>query len=143
MALSIEEKQVKRLERQWELLEGIKRYRVQVPVLFVTVILTITAFTLSNKTTVQPGPFIPFTCVVIALLGGFGLFTHRTVRKHYDYSCDKLDYLYRKLGMTGGEFEPEPIPVLERAGHIFLMGYIMIIAASAFSLAAVLLLPPS
>jgi len=140
--LSTEDKQVLRLKRQWELLEVIKRYRIQVPTLFAALMLGITAFVVSNAEILQSASSLVFASTILLVFGGLGYASLREVHRQYHYSNRKISYLYEKLTMIGVDFEPPTEPELEYARVLFVMGYVIVGLTAVFAIAAIWIAAP-
>lgn len=137
--MSIEEKQVLLLRRNWEIIEVFKSLRMRVPVLFSGTILLL--FSFASQATHIPAIL---AMLFIAVIMTTGLIALKWVHSQYAYVHDKINYLYGQLDMLGPEFwDHDPASVRdaddkEMAKSMFIAGYVSIALISLVSIVGLL-----
>lgn len=128
-----EEKQILYLQRNWELLEVFKRYRMRIPSLISGAMLVLTSFVLQNRNTIaKETPELLGITSLVLLMGVLGCTMVYWIWKQYKFTNEKIDYLYKRLEMDDENFkspkekQKKERRLLEKARRMFYAGYIMI-----------------
>lgn len=127
------------LQRQWTLIDGVKKLRGQLPLAICTALLGISGFFIGNRnlpSTEFERRAIASAVIAITILG---LFFFRVIQLQYQYFYKKIWDMYEILNMTGSGFGESQPDSAEQARDIFLWSYIGVSVIGVLSLSAILL----
>lgn len=121
------------LQRQWELIEGNKKLRLQIPTVISTLLIAVTAFVvkLDSKELDNLGALI---VLLIILIAAFGLRGLRIIQDQYNYSDSKIKHLYREFKMDYVESLWQD--KYEKGTYLFNLGYASMILFAIIALIA-------
>lgn len=139
--LDTTDKQTLLLRRYWELLEGLKQQRNQLPIVVGTALLAATAFVLDSSRIPSSRPQAVGISVLILLIAGTGVAVGRILENRYEFVNNRIKHLYRRIGITGEDFFPDEGSPLDSAKAIFVAVYIVIVVIGVICALGVALAP--
>jgi hypothetical protein len=139
---SVFDRQSLLLRRHWDLLEGLKLQRNQLPVLICTVLLTAAGFVL-NSTRIPSSRIQAIGIGVVLLsISAAGVVVGIIIRKRYQSVNTRIQYLYKRMGLVGQEYFPDADGSLYDATSLFsaayfVIGFIGVVCAVGVALAPI------
>ena len=139
--MSTEEKQVLLLRRQWELIEVLKGYRIRVPIIAGSLLLSLTAFVLNSKQ--LPADNLQKAAIVclIALITTVSLMLFKEIHSQYLLRSHRISYLYEKLGMDSDLFGERVRAPEETAPTLFRLIFVAILLVGLICVAGIAMAP--
>lgn len=128
------------LQRQWELIEGNKKLRIQIPTVVSTLLIAVTAFVASKGSGELDDVWLLIMMILVLLIVFFGIRSLEIIEKQYKYCNKKIDHLYKKFRINYineiREYKYECSTYLFNLGYasIGLFGLIALIALSVLLL---------
>jgi len=127
----METEKLRFLERQWELIEGNKKLRLQIPTVISSLLIAISGFIIQSNNTKLMENRLLITIVILSIFI-FGFVSLLIIHKQYNYSDKKISSLYLKFKLT--DLDDVRNKKLESGFNLFLLGYLSIILFSLFAI---------
>ena len=141
--MTVEEKQIQLLNRNYTNIEHYKSLRLRIPTIFGGMIIALSGYVITSDEIIE----VPYSklifSILIILISIFGIIIYYFIQKQYKDIAEDIYYLQEKLEMVGEDFYKKDKGIIHNnrilAPRIFLAGYLSMISAAIIGLVLIII----